>query len=101
MLLLFKFTIKRYHLTLDTTFKYDTTATTKDSSTLATNVLSAITSYNNDTLQNFTGVFRHSKLLEAINGADTYCVRSGSKMRRLSSDKTFVGTKITAGHCMG
>jgi hypothetical protein len=58
-------------LTLDTTFKYDTTATTKDSSTLATNVLSAITSYNNDTLQNFTGVFRHSKLLEAINGADT------------------------------
>jgi len=58
-------------ITLDTTFKYDTTATTKDSSTLATNVLAQISNYNNDTLKNFTGVFRHSKLLEAINAADT------------------------------
>ena len=58
-------------LTLDTTFKYDTGATTKDSSTLATNVLTAISNYNNTTLKNFTGVFRYSKLLEAINGADT------------------------------
>ena len=58
-------------ITLDTSFKYDTTATTKDSSTLATDVLSVITNYNNDTLQNFTGVFRHSKLLENINNADT------------------------------
>ena len=58
-------------LTLDTTFKYDTGATTKDSTTLATNVLAAITTYNNDTLENFTGVFRYSKLLQLINEADT------------------------------
>ena len=58
-------------ITLDTTFKYDTTGTTKDSSTLATDVLSVITNYNNDTLENFTGVFRYSKLLQLINEADT------------------------------
>ena len=59
------------YLTLDTNFKYDSGATTKDVSTLQTNVLSVISNYNNDTLKDFTGVFRHSKLLENINNADT------------------------------
>ena len=59
------------YLTLNTNFKYDNGATTKDVSTLQTNVLSVISNYNNDTLKNFTGVFRHSKLLENINNADT------------------------------
>ena len=58
-------------ITLNTSFKYDNGATTKDASTLETNVLSTITNYNNDTLENFTGVFRHSKLTEAVNNADT------------------------------
>ena len=34
-------------------------------------MLSTITNYNNDTLENFTGVFRHSKLTEAVNNVDT------------------------------
>ena len=58
-------------ITLNTTFKYDSGATTKAVSTLATDILSTITNYNVSTLQNFTGVFRHSKLLENINNADT------------------------------
>ena len=58
-------------ITLTTNFKYDSGATTKDVSTLETNVLAAISNYNIDTLRDFTGVFRHSKLLEAINAADT------------------------------
>ena len=59
------------YLTLDTNFKYDSGATTKDVSTLQTNVLSVISNYNINNLQNFTGVFRHSKILENINNADT------------------------------
>ena len=59
------------YLTLNTNFKYDTGATTKDVSTLQTNVLTAISNYNANTLQDFTGVFRHSQLLEDINNADT------------------------------
>ena len=56
---------------LTTDFKYDSDKTTKDVSTLRTNIRNAISVYNNDTLKNFTGVFRYSKLLEAINDADT------------------------------
>ena len=56
---------------LTTDFKYDSDKTTKDVSTLITNISNTIALYNQDTLQNFTGVFRHSKLLENINNADT------------------------------
>jgi len=56
---------------LTTNFKYDSDKTTKDVSTLITNISNTIALYNQDTLQNFTGVFRHSKLLENINNADT------------------------------
>ena len=59
------------YITLDINFKYDNGATSKDVSTLETNVLTVISNYNNDTLKNFTGVFRHSKLLENINNADS------------------------------
>ena len=55
---------------LSTDFKYDSDKTTKDVSTLRTNIRNAIIEYNQDNLLNFTGVFRHSKLTEAINGAD-------------------------------
>jgi len=59
------------YITLDVNFKYDTGATTKDVSTLQTNVLTVISDYNEGALQDFTGVFRHSKLLENINNADS------------------------------
>ena len=58
-------------ITLVTNFKYNSGATTKDVSTLQTNVLNAIANYNNNTLENFAGMFRYSKVIEAINDADT------------------------------
>ena len=51
--------------------KYNSGITTKDVSTLQTNVLTKIASYNNDTLEDFAGMFRYSKLIEDINNADT------------------------------
>ena len=56
---------------LTTDFKYDSDKTTKDVSTLRTNIRNAIATYNNNTLESFVGVFRYSKLLQAINDADT------------------------------
>jgi hypothetical protein len=56
---------------LTTDFKYDSDKTTKDVSTLRTNIRNQISIYNQNNLQNFTGVFRHSKLIEAINDADS------------------------------
>jgi len=57
-------------ITLVVNFKYNSGRTTKDVTTLQTNVLSKITTYNNDTLEDFTGMFRYSQLLQTINEAD-------------------------------
>ena len=58
-------------ITLVVNFKYNSGTTTKDVTTLQTNVLTKIASYNNDTLEDFAGMFRYSKLTEAVNAADT------------------------------
>ena len=59
------------YITLVVNFKYDSGKTTKDVSTLQTNVTNAIATYNNNTLEDFAGMFRYSKVVEAINDADT------------------------------
>ena len=59
------------YITLVVNFKYNSGITTKEVSTLQTNVLTKIASYNNDTLEDFAGMFRYSKLIEAVNDADT------------------------------
>ena len=58
------------YITLVVNFKYDSGKTTKDVTTLQTNVLSKVASYNNNELEDFTGMFRYSKLIEAVNDAD-------------------------------
>jgi hypothetical protein len=58
-------------ITLTVNFKYNSGLTTKDVTTLQTNVLTQITAYNNDTLEDFAGMFRYSQLLQTINEADT------------------------------
>ena len=59
------------YITFVVNFKYNSGITTKDVTTLQTNVLSKIATYNNDTLEDFTGMFRYSQLVEDINNADT------------------------------
>ena len=59
------------YITLVVNFKYNSGRTTKDVTTLQTNVLTAIASYNNNTLEDFAGMFRYSQLLQSINEADT------------------------------
>jgi len=68
-------------ITLETTFKYDSSLTTKDVSTLETNVIEAITGYNTDTLENFTGVFRYSAVGQTIDGADTSILSNITKVK--------------------
>ena len=58
-------------ITLVVNFKYNSGITTKDVTTLQTNVLTQIATYNNDTLEDFAGMFRYSQLLQTINEADT------------------------------
>jgi len=56
---------------LTTTVKYDERATTKTADTLKSNVITTLTNYNTDTLQQFDGVFRHSKVTGLIDDTDT------------------------------
>jgi hypothetical protein len=66
---------------LETTFKYDSSLTTKDVSTLETNVINAVSSYNTDTLENFTGMFRYSAVGQTIDGADTSILSNITKVK--------------------
>ena len=68
-------------ITLTTTFKYDSSLTTKDVSTLETNVVEAITGYNTDTLENFTGMFRYSAVGKTIDDADTSILSNITKVK--------------------
>ena len=68
-------------ITLTTTFKYDSSLTTKDVSTLQTNVLTAVSNYNTDTLENFTGMFRYSEVLKTIDDADSSILSNITKVK--------------------
>ena len=59
------------YLILNTTFQYDSTATTSNKSELASLVSTTITNYNTTDLTRFNNVFRHSKLLRLIDETDT------------------------------
>jgi len=68
-------------ITLTTTFKFDSNQTTKDISTLTTNVINAISSYNTDTLENFTGMFRYSALSKVIDESDSSILSNITKVK--------------------
>ena len=68
-------------IVLETTFKYNSGATTKDVSTIETNVLNAISSYNTDTLEDFTGMFRYSAITKTIDGAESSILSNITKVK--------------------
>jgi len=81
------------YLTTNTSFKYNSSLTTKDVTTLQTNVLSTISTYNTDTLQNFTGMFRHSALGKNIDATDSSIL---SNVTTVKLYKTFTPTLNSA-----
>jgi hypothetical protein len=56
---------------LTSNIKYDERATTKTADTLKSEITTAISNYNTDTLQQFDGIFRHSKVTGLIDDVDT------------------------------
>jgi len=58
-------------LILQVTFKFDSSKTTKTSSSLETLVTNTLRSYNNNTLGQFEGMFRYSKLAGLVDDTDT------------------------------
>ena len=66
---------------LETTFKYNSSQTTKDISTIETDVSDAITSYNTDTLEDFTGMFRYSAVGKTIDDAESSILSNITKVK--------------------
>ena len=56
---------------LTSTIKYDSKSTTKSADTLKSEVITAVTNYNTNTLQKFDAIYRHSKLTGIIDDTDT------------------------------
>jgi hypothetical protein len=74
---------------LTSTVKYDERATTKTAETLKSEITTAISNYNTNTLQKFDGVFRHSKVTGLIDDTDTSVL---SNVTSLLIRKTFTPT---------
>ena len=74
---------------LTSTVKYDEKATTKTAETLKSEITTAISNYNTNTLQKFDGVFRHSKVTGLIDDTDTSVL---SNVTSLLIRKTFTPT---------
>ena len=56
---------------LTSTVKYSSASTTKSTDTLKSEITTAVTNYNTNTLQKFDAVYRHSKLTGLIDDVDT------------------------------
>ena len=84
-------------LTLTTKFKYNSGLTTKAKSTLETNVLDTIGIYNQETLENFTGMFRHSVLTGLIDDTDPSILSNVTtvKMYKFIAPRLNEGLKYT------
>ena len=68
-------------LLLTTTARYDEQATSKTATTLKTDITNALTNYNTNTLNQFDGIFRYSKVLELIDDADTSILSNITTLR--------------------
>ena len=69
--------------------KYDKKSTTKTADTLKSEIISAITNYNTNTLQKFDAVFRYSKLTGLIDDVDTSIL---SNITTVDMRKSFIPT---------
>src|SRR5210317_1848541 len=74
---------------LTSNVKYDERATTKTADTLKSEITTAITNYNTNTLQKFDSIFRHSKVTGLIDDTDTSIL---SNVTSLLIRKTFTPT---------
>jgi hypothetical protein len=74
---------------LTSNIKYNEQTTAKTSDTLKANVLTTLTDYNTNTLNQFDGVFRYSKIVGLIDNTDTSIV---SNITTLKIRKEFTPT---------
>jgi len=78
---------------LTSTVKYDSSSTTKSSDTIKSEVTTAITNYNTNTLQKFDAIYRHSKLTGLIDDTDNSIL---SNITTVKIRKSFTPTLLSS-----
>ena len=78
---------------LTSTVKYDSSSTTKSSDTLKSEIITAVTNYNTNTLQKFDSVYRHSKLTGLIDAVDNSIL---SNITSIKVRKNFTPTLLSS-----
>ena len=83
------------NILLTSNIKFNEGTTTKNADTIKANVLTTLTNYNTNTLNQFDGVFRYSKILGLIDNTDTSIVSNITtvKMRKSFTPTLTVSTK--------
>ena len=76
-------------LQLNVTVRFDQKKTTKTSDSIKSLVQSAITTFNDNNLQQFDQMFRHSKFIETVNKVDTAIL---SNITTVKLHKSFTAT---------
>ena len=74
---------------LTSTVKYDEKSTTKTATTIKSDVITSLSNYNTNTLTQFDGIFRYSKVLELIDDTDSSIL---SNITTLKIRKNFTPT---------
>ena len=78
---------------LTSTVKYDSSSTTKSSDTLKSELVTAVTNYNTNTLQKFDAIYRHSKMTGILDDVDTSIL---SNITTIKIRKNFTPTLLSS-----
>ncbi len=88
-------------ITLKTTFKYDSTATVEDATTLANKIQTVISQYSDDNLDNFVGVFRHSALTGLIDNVDNSILSNITTVQMYQLFKPITTSLVSQAYTIG
>ena len=77
---------------LTSTVKYNEAATTKTADTIKSNIVNTLSTYNTNTLNQFDGVFRYSKIVGLIDNTDTSIVSNITKVKIRKDFTPLIGT---------
>jgi len=69
------------NILLTSNVKFNERTTAKNADTIKSNVITTLTNYNTDTLNQFDGVFRYSKIIGLIDNTDTSIVSNITTLR--------------------
>ena len=77
---------------LTSNVKFNEQTTTKTSDTIKSNVITTLTNYNTNTLNQFDGVFRYSKIIGLIDNTDTSIVSNITTVKIRKDFTPLIGT---------